>query len=187
MGKRSGNFVTLRDVVDEVGRDAVRFMMLYRKAEAPLDFDFAKVTEQSKDNPVFYVQYAHARICSVFRQIAEEMPSFDCGDAAIAGADLSLLVDEGELGLIKKASEFPRIIEQAARSDEPHRIAFYLYELASDLHTQWSRGKEKPELRIINQKNAQLTLSRLALLRGVASVLVSGLTILGVEAPQEMR
>ena len=187
MGKRSGNFVTLRDVVDEVGRDAVRFMMLYRKAEAPLDFDFAKVTEQSKDNPVFYVQYAHARVCSVFRQMSEELPEVECVDAALANADFTQLVDAGELALVKKAAEFPRIIEQAVRSDEPHRLAFYLYELASELHTHWSRGKEMPELRIINQKNAQLTLSRLALLRGIASVLVSGLTILGVEAPQEMR
>lgn len=187
MGKRSGNFVTLRDVVDEVGKDAVRFMMLYRKPEAPLDFDFAKVTEQSKDNPVFYVQYAHARTCSVFRQVAEELPDLDVSPEALAAADLSLLEDDGELELIKKAAEFPRIIEQAARSDEPHRLAFYLYELASELHGHWSRGKEKPELRFINHENAQLTLSRLALVRSMASILSSGLSIVGADAPVEMR
>ena len=187
MSKRAGDFVTLRDVVDEVGSDAVRFMMLYRKAEAPLDFDFAKVTEQSKDNPVFYVQYAHARVSSVFRQIVRELPDLDTSDAAMAGADLSLLKDKGEIALVRKTAEFPRIIEQAARSDEPHRLAFYLYELASELHGHWSKGKESPELRFINHKNAQLTLSRLVLLRSVASVIASGLAIVGVEAPEEMR
>ncbi|MDJ0614452.1 MAG: arginine--tRNA ligase [Rhizobiaceae bacterium] len=187
MGKRSGNFVTLRDVVDEVGRDAVRFMMLYRKPEAPLDFDFAKVTEQSKDNPVFYVQYAHARTCSVFRQVAEELPDLDVSATGLAKADLSLLADEGELALIKKAAEFPRIIEQAAKADEPHRLAFYLYELASELHGHWTKGKEKPELRFINHENAQLTLSRLAMLRSMASIIASGLAIVGADAPEEMR
>ncbi len=187
MGKRSGNFITLRDVVNEVGKDAVRFMMLYRKPEAPLDFDFAKVTEQSKDNPVFYVQYAHARVCSVFRQVAEELPDLDVSQSSLEGADFSLISDDGERSLIKKASEFPRIIDQAARSDEPHRVAFYLYELASELHTHWSRGKEKPELRFINYENAQLTLSRLALLRSIASILANGLSIVGAEAPEELR
>jgi len=187
MGKRSGNFVTLRDVVDEVGRDAVRFMMLYRKPEAPLDFDFAKVTEQSKDNPVFYVQYAHARVASTFRRVAEELPDLDVSDEGLAKADLSLLTDEGELGLIKKAAEFPRIIDQAAKADEPHRLAFYLYELASELHGHWTKGKEKPELRFINHENAQLTLSRLAMLRSMASIIASGLAIVGADAPEEMR
>ncbi len=187
MGKRSGNFVTLRDVVDEVGRDAVRFMMLYRKPEAPLDFDFAKVTEQSKDNPVFYVQYAHARIASTFRRVAEELPDLDVSADGLANADLGLLTDEGELGLIKKTAEFPRIIEQAAKADEPHRLAFYLYELASELHGHWTKGKEKPELRFINHENAQLTLSRLAMLRSMASIIASGLAIVGADAPEEMR
>ncbi len=187
MGKRSGNFVTLRDVVDEVGRDAVRFMMLYRKPEAPLDFDFAKVTEQSKDNPVFYVQYAHARVHSVFRQVANDMPDLDVSDAALEKADLSLISDPGELQLIKKATEFSRVIEQAARADEPHRLAFYLYELASELHSHWTRGKEKPELRFINHENAKITLSRLAMLRSMATILSSGLAIVGAEAPTEMR
>jgi len=187
MGKRSGNFVTLRDVVDEVGRDAVRFMMLYRKPEAPLDFDFAKVTEQSKDNPVFYVQYAHARIASTFRRAAEELPGLDISEEGLGSADLSLLIDEGELALIKKAAEFPRIIDQAAKADEPHRLAFYLYELASQLHGHWTKGKEKPELRFINHENARLTLSRLAMLRSMSAVIASGLAIVGVDAPEEMR
>ncbi|MEO0328103.1 MAG: arginine--tRNA ligase [Pseudomonadota bacterium] len=187
MSKRAGNFVTLRDVVEEVGRDAVRFMMLYRKAEAPLDFDFAKVTEQSKDNPVFYVQYAHARIKSVFRQIETELPDLMTDTAALREADFALLSDPGEIGLVKKAAEFPRIIEQAARADEPHRLVFYLYELASQLHSHWSRGKELPELRFINHKNAQLTCARLGLLQAVICVIQSGLHITGVDAPDEMR
>ncbi len=187
MSKRAGDFITLRDVVDEVGKDAVRFMMLFRKPEAPLDFDFAKVTEQSKDNPVFYVQYAHARICSVFRQAGEEIPSLDPSDQNLGNADLSLLVDSGEIGLIRKAAEFPRIIEQAARSDEPHRLVFYLYELASELHSHWSRGNKDSELRFINHKNAELTLARLVLLRSLASILKSGLDVVGVDAPEEMR
>ncbi|MEM9329764.1 MAG: arginine--tRNA ligase [Pseudomonadota bacterium] len=187
MSKRAGKFVTLRDVVEEVGSDAVRFMMLYRKPEAPLDFDFAKVTEQSKDNPVFYVQMAHARSASTFRRVADEMPALEVTDDALINADYSLLIDDGELSLLKKTAEFPRIVEQAARSDEPHRLAFYLYELASELHAQWSRGVKSPELRFINHENAQLTLSRLALVRAVASVIGSGLAIVGVEAPEEMR
>ncbi len=187
MSKRAGTFITLRDVVEEVGRDAVRFMMLFRKNEAPLDFDFAKVTEQSKDNPVFYVQYAHARVASVFRQAEREMPQLDTSNESLADADLLLLSDPGELSLIKKTAEFPRIIDQSARADEPHRLAFYLYELASELHTHWSRGKESPELRFINDKNADLTLSRLVLLRSIANVISSGLGVIGVEAPEEMR
>jgi len=187
MSKRAGDFVTLRDVVEEVGVDAVRFMMLYRKPEAPLDFDFAKVTEQSKDNPVFYVQYAHARCCSVLRQAAAELPGIDLSRAAMAGGNMALLSDEGELALIRKMAEYPRIIEQAALADEPHRIAFYLHELASDLHSHWNRGKEMPELRFINPKNADLTLTRMALLQALSGVLASGLGIVGASAPQEMR
>ena len=187
MSKRAGDFITLRDVVDEVGRDAVRFMMLYRKAEAPLDFDFAKVTEKAKDNPVFYVQYAHARTCSAFRQAGEELPELATSDADLKGADFGLLTDDGEIGLMRKIAEFPRIIEQAAKADEPHRLAFYLYELASELHGHWSKGKESPELRFINHENAQLTLARLALVRATANVLASGLAIVGVNAPEEMR
>ncbi len=187
MSKRSGDFVTLREVVEEVGRDAVRFMMLYRKAEAPLDFDFAKVTEQSKDNPVFYVQYAHARCKSVFRQAASEIKRMDLSDPALKAADLSLLTDEGELALIARMAEFPRIVEQAARADEPHRLAFYLHQLASELHQHWNRGKEMPQLRFVNQENANMTLTRLALLRGLSAVLALGLAIIGASAPDEMR
>jgi len=187
MSKRSGDFITLREVVDEVGCDAVRFMMLYRKPEAPLDFDFAKVTEQSKDNPVFYVQYAYARTKSVFRQARAELPELDLSDEALISADISLLEDVGEIGLIRKTAEYPRMIEQAAKSDEPHRVAFYLYELASELHSHWNRGKDLPKLRFINHKNAQLTLARLALVQGISSVLASGLAIVGANAPDEMR
>lgn len=187
MSKRSGDFVTLREVVEEVGRDAVRFMMLYRKPEAPLDFDFAKVTEQSKDNPVFYVQYAHARTCSVMRQASQEFPDLDLSDEALLNADLALLTDEGELGLIARMAEYPRMIEQSARADEPHRVAFYLHDLASDFHQHWNRGKERSELRFINHENARLTLARLAMLRAISCVLASGLTIIGASAPEEMR
>ncbi|MCB1430114.1 MAG: arginine--tRNA ligase [Nitratireductor sp.] len=187
MSKRSGDFVTLREVVDEVGVDAVRFMMLYRKPEAPLDFDFAKVTEQSKDNPVFYVQYAHARCKSVLRQAGEELSGIDLSPAALRAADLSLLDDSGEVALIRKMAEYPRLIEQAARTDEPHRIAFYLYELASDLHQHWARGKESPSLRFVNQENAKLTVARLAMVRAISVVISSGLAIIGVSSPDEMR
>ncbi len=183
MSKRSGEFVTLREVVDEVGRDAVRFMMLYRKNDAPLDFDFAKVTEQSKDNPVFYVQYAHARCHSVLRQAAADMPDLDL-DAA---ADTGLLVDGGELDLVRKMAEFPRIVDSAARTHEPHRIAFYLYELSSQLHAHWNRGRDKPGLRFIHQENAKLTLARLALVKAVSRVIAKGLAIVGADAPVEMR
>ncbi|WP_346909150.1 arginine--tRNA ligase [uncultured Roseibium sp.] len=187
MSKRSGDFVTLRDVVEEVGRDPVRFMMLYRKNDAPLDFDFQKVTEQSKDNPVFYVQYGHARCCSVMRQAQEELPGLDASDAALAGADLAQLDDVGELELIGKMAMWPKIVDAAAETHEPHRIAFYLYDLASSLHAHWNRGKELPQLRFINADNTKLTLARLALVRAVSLVLASGLAILGVDAPEEMR
>lgn len=187
MSKRSGDFVTLREVVEEVGRDPVRFMMLYRKNDAPLDFDFQKVTEQSKDNPVFYVQYAHARCASVFRQAAKECPDLDIGTDALRGADFSQLSDEGELALIAKLAEWPRLVDTAAEAHEPHRVAFYLYELASALHGHWNRGKDLPQLRFINAGDTKLTLSRLALVRSAATVLASGLAVLGVDAPQEMR
>lgn len=187
MSKRSGNFITLREVVDEVGSDAVRFMMLYRKNDAPLDFDFAKVTEQSKDNPVFYVQYAHARSHSVFRQVMRDIGDLAVDEASLLAADVSLLVDESELGLVKKMAEFPRIVEAAAATHEPHRIAFYLYDLASHFHSHWNRGKDRKELRFINPKNRELTLARLALVKAVASVLASGLAIIGAGAPEEMR
>ncbi|GLK55707.1 arginyl-tRNA synthetase [Methylopila capsulata] len=180
MSKRAGDFVTLRDVVDEVGRDAVRFMMLFRSNDAVLDFDFAKVTEQSRDNPVFYVQYAHARAQSILRKGAEV--------AGHDGApDLALLTDPGELDLIKRLAQWPRIVEQAAQARQPHRVAFYLHDLASDLHAHWNRGKDSPDLRFIMENNPLLTCARLALVRALALVLAAGLGILGVAAPDEMR
>jgi arginyl-tRNA synthetase len=187
MSKRSGDFVTLRDVVEEVGRDAVRFMMLYRKSDAPLDFDFQKVTEQSKDNPVFYVQYGHARASSILRNAAQDMSALDLSVRALADADLSLLDDQGEISLQRRLAEFPRIIESAAEAHEPHRIAFYLYELAAEFHQQWNRGKDLPQLRFINSDQPQLTLARLALVHATKLVLSSGLLVLGVDAPEEMR
>ena len=191
MSKRAGEFVTLREVVDEVGRDAVRFMMLYRKNDAVLDFDLAKVIEQSRDNPVFYVQYGHARGRSVFRNAREVVPDLPSDAAArasaLAGAPLERLDDPGELALMRRLALYPRLVEAAASAHEPHRIAFYLYELASDFHAQWNRGKDASYLRFIIQNDPQMTLARLALVQGVVTVLASGLAILGVEAPEEMR
>ncbi len=187
MSKRAGTFVTLRDVVDEVGRDPVRFMMLYRKNQEPLDFDFAKVTEQSKDNPVFYVQYAHARAASVFRQAAQLMPDLDLSNAALAAADLSGLADSGEIDLIKKLAAYPRLIEGAVSAHEPHRIAFYLYDLASALHAQWTRGNDSPHLRFIQPNDGVATRARLGMIAATKTVISSGLKILGVEAPDAMR
>ena len=187
MSKRAGDFVTLRDIVDEVGVDAVRFMMLFRKNDAPLEFDLARVIEQSKDNPVFYVQYAHARAKSVIRQAVAVMSEIDLSAEALMAADFSLLVDEGEIGLIRLIGQYPRIIEAAAAAHEPHRVAFYLHELASFLHSQWTRGKDQPQLRFVNEDSRDLTVARLALVSAVASVLAAGLHILGVNAPDEMR
>lgn len=187
MSKRAGTFVTLRDVVDEVGRDPVRFMMLYRKNDAPLDFDFAKVTEQSKDNPVFYVQYAHARSASVFRNAVEAVDGLKTDRDSLKKADLSKLSDPGELELIRMLASFPRLIEGAAKAHEPHRIAFYLYELASALHTQWARGNDSPHLRFIQPDDVGVTAARLALIAATQQVISSGLSILGVEAPEAMR
>ncbi|WP_113099564.1 arginine--tRNA ligase [Agrobacterium sp. fls2-241-TYG-188a] len=186
MSKRSGDFVTLRDVVDEVGRDPVRFMMLYRKNSEPLDFDFAKVTEQSKDNPVFYVQYAHARCKSVFRQANEAFPDLDVSQINMASST-ALISDVNELQLIAKLAEYPRLIESAALNHEPHRLAFYLYDLASSFHGHWNKGKDQPELRFVNDKNRELSVARLGLVNAVANVLKSGLTLLGANAPDEMR
>ena len=191
MSKRSGDFVTLREVVDEVGRSAVRFDMLYRKNDAVLDFDLAKVIEASKDNPVFYVQYGHARAQSVFRNARTEMP--DLAETAAArvakfrDAAFAKLTDEGELSLLRKLALYPRLIEAAAAAHEPHRVAFYLYELASEFHAQWTRGKDSPHLRFIIQNDPETTLARLALVQGIVTILASGLALLGVEAPDEMR
>ena len=187
MSKRAGEFITLRDVVDEVGRDAVRFMMLYRKNDAPLDFDLAKVVEQSRDNPVFYVQYAHARAHSVLRNGIAALGEEAVSAAALMKADVSGLVDEGEIQILKRIAQMPRLIEQAGTHREPHRVAFYLYELASEFHGQWNRGKDLPHLRFIMENDRQISLARLALVRGVVDVLARGLEMLGVEAPTEMR
>jgi arginyl-tRNA synthetase len=186
MSKRSGEFVTLREVVDEVGADVVRFIMLYRKNDAPLDFDFAKVTEQSRDNPVFYVQYAHARIASVFRNAEADLKGVDLGPAALAAADFALLDDPGELQIIRRIAGYPRLVEAAAEAHEPHRIAFFLYELASDFHALWNKGKDSPHLRFISKNQLHVTLARLALLRAIRDVLANGLGILGVRPVQEM-
>ncbi len=187
MSKRSGDFVTLREVVEEVGRDPVRFMMLHRKNDAPLDFDLAKVLEQSKDNPVFYVQYAHARCASVFRQASDAFPGQDAGLAELAGADLSVLTDEAEVELQRRIAQYPRTVEAAALAHEPHRIAFYLYDLAGVFHALWNKGKDLPQLRFVKHDDERSTLARLALLGALKAVLASGLGTLGVSAPDEMR
>jgi arginyl-tRNA synthetase len=187
MSKRAGDFVTLREVVDEVGADAVRFMLLFRKNDAPLDFDLAKVIEQSKDNPVFYVQYAYARTKSVMRQALAAFPEGVFSAEALAGADLAALTDEGEIELIKSMGQFPRVIEAAALAHEPHRIAFYLHDLASQFHSHWNRGKEQPQLRFVNEERPSLTVARLALVAALSIVLASGLGVLGVTTPAEMR
>jgi len=191
MSKRSGDFITLREVVDEVGRDAVRFDMLFRKNDAVLDFDLAKVIEASRDNPVFYVQYGHARGESIFRNARAEMPELPASAeerrAWLAAAPVSLLKDEGELSILRRIALYPRLVEAAAAAHEPHRVAFYLYELASEFHAQWTRGKDLPHLRFIIQNDPQLTAARLALVQGIVTVLASGLALLGVGAPEEMR
>jgi arginyl-tRNA synthetase len=191
MSKRSGDFVTLREVVDEVGKDAVRFMMLYRKNDAVLDFDLAKVIEQSRENPVFYVQYGHARGHSVFRNAREVVPDLpeEAGARAafLADAAVERLTDPAELDLLRRLALYPRMIEAAAVAHEPHRIAFYLYDLASEFHALWTRGRDLPYLRFIINIDAEITKARLALVQGVVSVLASGLAILGVHAPDEMR
>jgi arginyl-tRNA synthetase len=188
MSKRAGEFVTLRDVIDEVGRDAIRFMMLYRKNDATLDFDLAKVVEQSKDNPVFYVQYGHARRFSVLRQAREALPAEDFSrEALLADADLSSLTDPGEIEMMRLIAQYPRVLESAAAAHEPHRIAFYLYETASSLHSFWNKGKDLPQLRIVNPTDRKSTRARLALVEALGGVLASGLAVLGVSAPDEMR
>lgn len=187
MSKRAGTFVTLREVVDEVGRGPVRFMMLYRKNDAPLDFDFAKVTEQSRDNPVFYVQYAHARASSVLRNVREAFPDLDLEEGALAESDLSLLKDEAETALIRRIAQFPRLVEAAALAHEPHRIGFYLYDLAGDFHGLWNRGKDLPQLRFIYESDRELTRARVALVAATKRVLALGLGILGVHAMHELH
>ncbi len=182
MSKRAGQFVTLRDVVDEVGPDVVRFMMLMRRNEAPLDFDFAKVTEQSKDNPVFYVQYAHARISSVLKKAREAGITDDAPHAA----DFDLLTDESEIGLMRKLASYPRVLEAAATAHEPHRISFYLHELAADFHALWNKGKEAPQLRFMVEGDARMTRTRLAFLTAIRYCIASGLGILGLTPAEDM-
>ena len=185
MSKRSGDFVTLREVVDEVGADAVRFMMLFRKNDASLDFDLSKVVEQSKENPVFYVQYAHARCCSIRRQAENFFHGDDLGD--LHTSDFNQLGDVSEKTVIRRLSQYPRLIEAAALAHEPHRIAFYLYDLAADFHALWNRGKDDPGMRFIIEDNKVVSLARLGLVESVKFVIASGLGVLGVSAPQEMR
>jgi arginyl-tRNA synthetase len=186
MSKRAGDFVTLREVVDEVGSDPVRFMMLFRKNDATLDFDLAKVIEQSRENPVFYVQYAHARAKSVLRNIAEAMPTLDLSQAGLAKAPTDRLTDEGELRLIKRLAQWPRLVEAAATAHEPHRVAFFVHDLASEFHAHWNRGNDLPHLRFIIRDDPILTMARAGLVSGLATVLASGLAILGVGALEEM-
>ena len=190
MSKRAGEFVTLREVVDEVGRDAVRFMMLYRKNDAVLDFDLAKVVEHTRDNPVFYVQYAHARCQSVFRNARDLVPELPQDAAArsqwLVDGPVDRLTDPADLPLMRKIALYPRLVEAAAAAHEPHRIAFYLYELASEFHALWNKGNDLPHLRFIIHNDPMMTVARLALVEGVVIVLASGLTLLGVDAPDEM-
>ncbi|WP_171231478.1 arginine--tRNA ligase [Ruegeria sp. HKCCA4812] len=185
MSKRAGNFVTLRDVVDQVGPDVTRFVMLTRKNDAPLDFDFDKVLEQSRENPVFYVQYAHARVMSVLRRAAEA--GIDATDATLRGADLASLDHPAELTVAKKLAEWPRLVEIAARTNEPHRVAFYLYELAGDFHALWNKGNDETQLRFIQDGDVATSQSKIALARAVSVVISAGLGILGVTPAQEMR
>jgi arginyl-tRNA synthetase len=185
MSKRAGTFIMLRDVVEQVGPDVTRFVMLTRKNDAPLDFDFDKVLEQSKDNPVFYVQYAHARVASVLRKAAEAGITAD--DATLLAADHTKLDHEAELNLLKKIAEWPRLVEIAARTNEPHRIAFYLYELASDLHGLWNRGNENTSLRFIQDDDSATSQAKIALARSTAVVIAAGLGILGVTPAEELR
>ena len=186
MSKRAGTFITLREVVDEVNKDVFRFIMLTRKNDQALDFDFAKVTEQSKDNPVFYVQYAHARAASVMRHAAEQIPPAQLSDAALATAPLDRLADPLELALIRLLASWPRIVEGAAEAHEPHRVAFFLQEVAAQFHLLWTKGKDEATLRFLVGGDPELTRARLALVRAVALVIASGLQVFGVEPVDEM-
>ncbi len=187
MSKRAGTFVTLRDVIDRVGAGVFRFIMLTRRNDAPLDFDFQKVTEQSRDNPVFYVQYAHARCCSVLRLAAEASGSEQTSDRALAAADLRPLADPAERELIRGLAGWPRVVETAAVAHEPHRVAFYLQEVAALFHALWTKGKEEARLRFICADDPDGTLARLALVRATQLVIASGLAVMGVEALEELR
>lgn len=184
MSKRAGRTIDLGDVIEQVGKDVVRFIMLTRKNDAPLEFDLTKVTEQSRDNPVFYVQYAHARICSVRRHADDE--GIAVARSALAGARFEELVDPGELALIKQMAAYPRVLEAAAVHHEPHRIAFYLGDLAASFHALWNQGKERPELRFLRSDRPALTVARLAMITAVQIVLASGLELIGVTPVEEL-
>ena len=187
MSKRAGTFVTLRDLIDEVGKDVVRFIMLTRKNDAPLDFDYAKVMEKSRENPVFYVQYAHARGRSVFRHAKEMFPTADLSDAGLAKADLARLTDPDEIGVLRALANWPRTIEGAALVHEPHRLATYMYDLAANFHGLWNKGNDATELRFLQAQDQSVSCARLALVRGVGLVIASGLAVFGVEPLEEMR
>ncbi|HYD30745.1 MAG TPA: arginine--tRNA ligase [Azospirillaceae bacterium] len=187
MSKRAGTFVTLADVIEQVGRDVVRFIMLTRRNDQTLEFDFKKVTEQSKDNPVFYVQYAHARCCSVLRHAQEADPAIGLSGALLAQASLDRLDDPSEMELIRLMAHWPRLVEAAAESHEPHRVAFYLYDLAAAFHGLWNKGRDDATLRFLIESDPELTRARLALVKAVSTVVASGLMVMGVEPVQEMR
>jgi len=187
MSKRAGTFVTLREVVDQVGKDVVRFMMLTRGNEAPLDFDLKQALEQSRDNPVFYVQYAHARACSVLRNAGDQMPGLSVDDSSLAKADMSSLTDEAELTLMKLLAGWPRLVETAALAREPHRIAYYLNDIAAAFHGLWNKGNEDTSLRFLIPENENVTLARLGMVRAMAVVIASGLAVMGVKPVEEMR
>jgi arginyl-tRNA synthetase len=187
MSKRAGTFVTLREVIDEVGKDVVRFIMLTRSNDTPLDFDLTKVVEKSKDNPVFYVQYGHARACSLLRRARQELPQLDATPQGLARADLSRLVDEGELALAKQMAAWPKIVESAAEAHEPHRIAFYLYDLASAFHAQYQKGDGNPRLRFVLPDDPATSAARLAMVQAIGLVIASGLSVLGIEPVEEMH
>ena len=186
MSKRSGSFITLKEMVDEVGRDAVRFMMVTRKNDAPLDFDYELVKEQTKDNPIFYIQYAHARICSVIRRVKEDK-LFEINDESLLDSDVNLLDKVDDIELIKIVSNFPRIIEQSAIYREPHRLAFYLKDLASSFHSYWNLGNENADFKVINKEDINVSRARLALIRSVGITIAEGLNLLGIEALEELR
>jgi arginyl-tRNA synthetase len=186
MSKRSGDLVTLADVVEEVGADATRFMLTYRRNDATMDFDFAVVKEQTKDNPVFYVQYAHARTYSIFKTAARDLPALDVSPTALAAAEIERIVTPAELDLVRVLAAWPRTVAAAAVAHEPHRIAFYVHELAAAFHGFWAKGKDDPNLRFVNGDDPKLTLARLALVDAVRQVILNALAILGVSAPEEL-
>jgi arginyl-tRNA synthetase len=187
MSKRAGTFVTLREVVDRVGRGVFRFIMLTRRNDAPLDFDLAKVVEESRENPVFYVQYAHARCCSVLRHAAEEWGDAAISASELASADLDVLSDTAEIDLIRTMAAWPRVVENAAIAHEPHRVAFYLHDVAGLFHTLWTKGREDTELRFIDPADWPTTRARLALVKATQTVIASALQVMGVEPLEELR